>query len=187
MRPLRAFALCALIAGTAIAAPEPRPNILLIVLDTLRYDALADAPFLTSLQRRGVVFSRAYSTHDFTPPSHFSILTGLTSGLGSNDDRPENGLPYQLRLAGYDTFGTIGNALLNPNAMPTLASFRRFNEVRPAIGSGAADTLSEITEIDSRLALFGYRPTLRNRLSLYYSAERLLPLFLQQIDAHESS
>ena len=95
-------------AASASTPPAPRPNLLLIVLDTLRYDAtsLGDSPgnstpFLASLQSRGVVFTRAYSTHDFTPPSHFSLLTGLKDGLGGDDDHAQNGVPFQLERLGY--------------------------------------------------------------------------------------
>lgn len=64
---------------------EPRaPNIVLILLDTLRADHLAAygydarvAPFLASLAERSVVFQRAYSTSSWTAPSAASLFTGL--------------------------------------------------------------------------------------------------------------
>src|SRR5438132_13995920 len=87
--------------ATPIAAAEQTwpPNIVLIVIDTLRYGATGsnNMPFLSSLASRGVSFMNAYSTHDFTPTSHFSIFTGFQDGLGTDDDRAENGIPYQLR------------------------------------------------------------------------------------------
>ncbi|HEY8132497.1 MAG TPA: sulfatase-like hydrolase/transferase, partial [Thermoanaerobaculia bacterium] len=78
---------CALITSLLLAPAVPlsypppprRPNILLIVIDTLRYSATSfpdasknNTPVLASLATRGVVFTNAYSTHDFTPTSHFS-------------------------------------------------------------------------------------------------------------------
>ena len=58
---------CFLLAFLGAAESPKRPNILLIVLDTVRYDALsaANTPFLDSLAKRGVVFTAAYSSHDF--------------------------------------------------------------------------------------------------------------------------
>ena len=67
--------------------PPVRPNILLISLDTLRYDATGLAPqgsnrtpFLRQLAANGVEFTRSYSTFDSTRESHFSMLTGFVSG-----------------------------------------------------------------------------------------------------------
>src|SRR5712691_9112171 len=121
----RGFAFCIFVvafsSGVAATSPQ-RPNVLLIVLDTLRYDATSfgdpstnNTPFLASLAAGGVVFHNAYSTHDFTPPSHFAMLTGIREGLGTSVDRAEYGVPFQLRLAGYDTFGVSANQLLAPS------------------------------------------------------------------------
>ena len=87
---VRLLRVCAVAVATFLlvsAAPiskAPRPNILLIVVDTLRFDAVnpETTPFLASLGERAVVFTHAYSTHDFTPTSHFSMFTGLRDGLG---------------------------------------------------------------------------------------------------------
>jgi len=43
------------------------------------------------------------------------------------------------------------------------------------------DATGDMTAIDFRLALFGCRPTAHNRAMLYFSADRLLPDFVQQI------
>jgi hypothetical protein len=181
---------------TAVAAPPPapvpRPNLLLIVLDTLRYDAtsLGDSPgnstpFLASLQSRGVVFTHAYSTHDFTPPSHFSVLTGLQDGLGGNDDHAENGVPFQLEGAGYSTFGTVANGLLSPKIMSVLQPIESFNEVLEVPGGGATaeDNINATLDIQQRLALFQCQRTPHNISVLFYSAGRMLPLFFDQIRA----
>src|ERR1051325_9421694 len=54
--------------------PPAHPNILLITLDTLRYDATGLAPqssnrtpFLRQLAANGIEFTRSYSTFDSTP------------------------------------------------------------------------------------------------------------------------
>jgi hypothetical protein len=61
-----------------------RPNVLLVVLDTVRPDYLgfmgADkeiAPFLGELAKDSAVFDNALSTSSWTAPSTASIFTGL--------------------------------------------------------------------------------------------------------------
>jgi len=64
---------------------EPsRPNVLLVVIDTLRADHLGaygydrpTSPNLDRLAKRGTLFQRAHATSSWTAPSVVSILTGL--------------------------------------------------------------------------------------------------------------
>lgn len=160
----------------------------MIVIDTLRFGATSFAdpktnntPFLASLAPRGVVFSNAYSTHDFTPTSHFSMVTGLRDGLGGDEDRIENGLPYQLRRAGYDTFATVANSLIGQVQMPTFRGFERFKQLGDVNAGTILDQTASMMDIDLRLALFRCKRTPHTRAMLYFSADRVLPLFLQQI------
>ncbi|HEX9792355.1 MAG TPA: sulfatase, partial [Planctomycetota bacterium] len=72
--------------------PANAPNILLVVLDTVRADRLgcyghfrATSPALDQLAADGVVFEQAFSAAPWTLPSHASIFTGLhpaTHGTG---------------------------------------------------------------------------------------------------------
>ena len=69
--------------------PEPRrtgppPNVVLILIDTLRPDHLdlygysvATAPYLAGLGERGAVFDRAISSSSWTAPATASVFTGL--------------------------------------------------------------------------------------------------------------
>ena len=75
--------LAGLLALTACHA-DPRPNVLLITLDTTRADSLgamgdsgARTPTLDGLAARGALFERAYASTSRTLPSHATILTGL--------------------------------------------------------------------------------------------------------------
>ncbi len=73
--------------GRIAQLPEPppgAPNVLLIVLDTVRADRLstygypeATSPQLTELAAGGAVFERAMATAPWTLPSHATMLTGL--------------------------------------------------------------------------------------------------------------
>jgi len=64
-------------------APKPRPNVILITIDTMRADHVGcygakdvQTPTLDSLARDGIVFERAISQVPLTWPSHTVILTG---------------------------------------------------------------------------------------------------------------
>src|SRR5205807_6526897 len=80
-----------------------RPNILLVVLDALRRDAIephgapaGSTPAIAELARRGAAVPHAYATSSWTLPSHASMLTGLLPrqlGLG----QPPGGSPHGAR------------------------------------------------------------------------------------------
>jgi len=180
------FFLLAVAAASATAPLRPRPNILLIVLDTVRYDAISpsNTPFLDSLSKRGVVFTQAYSTHDFTPTSHFSMETGLHDGLGTDDDRPENGVAWQLGRNGYFTFATVANGLIAQNVMPVHRGFDAFHAFGDVTATASdLDVMNDMLRIDARLAFFHVHSSMHARTMLYYSADRMLPLFLDQVRA----
>ena len=114
-----------------------RPNVVLVVIDTLRADHLPfygypkeTAPFLSRLAARGVVFENAYAASSWTAPATASIFTslypfqhGVTMGLLAQkrlikkaprikiNRIPEDltTLPEALRINGYRTFGVSDN------------------------------------------------------------------------------
>ncbi|HEX3108199.1 MAG TPA: sulfatase-like hydrolase/transferase, partial [Thermoanaerobaculia bacterium] len=187
---VRLLRVCAVAVATLLlvsAAPIPksnRPNILLIVVDTLRFDAVnpETTPFLASLGKRAVVFTHAYSTHDFTPTSHFSMFTGLREGLGGELDGEELGVPFQLQRAGYSTFATVANDLIGTKQMPVLRGFGDFKDLLD-VRTNPNDLMMARTNLDMRLAMYGFRPTQHARAIAYFNAGRLLPLFAGQIRA----
>jgi arylsulfatase A-like enzyme len=97
------------------------PNVLLIVLDTVRADRLSlygygrdTTPNLARLGGRGVVFGEARSAAPWTLPSHASLFTGRwPHELNVGDDRPLDGtfptLAEFLARHGYATAGFVGN------------------------------------------------------------------------------
>jgi len=126
------------------AAPGPapdHPNVILVVLDTVRWDCVGvldgtnnDTPALKRLAQSGYVFNNAYSTYDRTTESHFSIFTGLErmtrpDGKLSKYDLPENSLPYQLKQLGYFTVGVSANTLLSRQTVPFLKPFDVYRNV----------------------------------------------------------
>ncbi|HEV8432418.1 MAG TPA: sulfatase-like hydrolase/transferase [Thermoanaerobaculia bacterium] len=187
---VRLLRVCAVAVATLLlvsAAPIPktnRPNILLVVVDTLRFDAVnpETTPFLASLGKRAIVFTHAYSTHDFTPTSHFSMFTGLRDGLGGDLDGAELGVPFQLQRAGYATFATVANDMIGTKQMPVLRGFGDFKDLLD-VRTNPNDLMMARTTIDMRLAMYGFRPTQHARAIAYFNAGRLLPLFANQIRA----
>lgn len=111
----------------AIAAlpspPEAAPNVLLIILDTVRASQLGaygyerpTSPWLERLAESGVLFENAISTAPWTLPAHASIFTGFYSHDVSadwetplNDEHPT--LAELLRDRGYRTAGFVANRL----------------------------------------------------------------------------
>src|SRR4030043_1537017 len=79
-----ALAIALISALLLLRKPSPRPNVVLVVIDTLRADRLPfygypkdTAPFLSKLAARGVVFDKAFAASSWTAPATASIFTGL--------------------------------------------------------------------------------------------------------------
>ena len=91
-------------------------NVLLVTVDSLRYDATGPAETLESLGTSGEWFEHAYATGPGTTPSFPAMLTGTLplshGGLGPlADDRPR--VAEQLRSAGLRTGGFQCNPFLS--------------------------------------------------------------------------
>ncbi len=122
-----ALAFIAVVQACAPAPPPPGPpshNLLLIVSDTLRADAIqcyggrARTPGICSLAERGVLFENAYSNAPWTLPSSVAMFTGdypaayarAGFGRGARTDRDsffhvfdqEILLAEALRARGYE-------------------------------------------------------------------------------------
>lgn len=102
-------------------APAGAPNVLLVVLDTVRADHLGlygysrnTSPNLERLARRGVRFEHARAAAPWTLPSHASMFTGrYPHELRTFVNRPLDGtyptLAEVLRDRGYLTAGFVAN------------------------------------------------------------------------------
>lgn len=112
--------------GDITQPPGPPPNVLLVVLDTVRADALScygnprpTTPNLDRLAGEGVRFDNAYATCFWTLPSHASILTGLypsQAGATSETNYLPEGPPTlaeRLATAGYRTSAVVRNAWIS--------------------------------------------------------------------------
>ena len=93
---------CGRDGGTA-----PRPNVLLISIDTLRADHLScygyarpTSPNIDRLAREGTLFTRAYASSSWTIPSHMTMFTSLPPSLHGVDDIGRKLDPARVTLAG---------------------------------------------------------------------------------------
>ncbi len=128
--PLIAVALIALVPATVLivrlAFPK-RPNVVLIIIDTLRADKLGcygcpqgPSPELDELASQGVRFEQVVAQCTWTRPSIGSILTSLyprSIGLYEQDNQILNDrfdtLAEVLQKHGYYTVGMTANPHLN--------------------------------------------------------------------------
>ncbi len=109
-------------ARVAEAAPSGAgaraPSVVLLVIDTLRADALPEGGALARLAARGVRFDRAISAAPWTLPSVASLLTGLHpsqhGAVGATTPLSESAdtLAEILRRAGYATAAFTGGAFV---------------------------------------------------------------------------
>jgi len=105
------------------AAPKDAPNILVLVVDTLRADHLSlygydrpTSPNLEAIAKQGVMFDDAISPSSWTLPAHASMLTGLLPhehGAAEEDplDHRNPTIGEILQAHGYRTAGFSGNSL----------------------------------------------------------------------------
>jgi arylsulfatase A-like enzyme len=108
--------------GEPVAPADARPNVVLIVIDTLRADHLGaygyardTSPHIDALAARGVLFTRATAPSSWTRPSVASLLTSLLPsehGAISAEHRLDERiatLAEIFRDAGYRTVGVCAN------------------------------------------------------------------------------
>jgi arylsulfatase A-like enzyme len=101
-----------------VALMRKRPNILLVVLDSVRPDHLScygyprkTTPNIDSLADDALLFQNAFSAAPWTLPSHASIFTGMypsqhgVLGRSMHLDKRIRTLAETLTLQGYETMG----------------------------------------------------------------------------------
>ena len=123
----RALAATAAIALLAAGAEGPKPNILLVTVDTCRADrlgcygyGLARTPAIDALAREGVRCTNAVTTAPITLVAHASIMTGLlppAHGVRDNGaytlSNDYQTLSEVLKQNGYDTAAFVSAVVLN--------------------------------------------------------------------------
>jgi len=106
------------------SGPAAHPNVLIILVDTLRADHLGaygyhrpTSPTFDALAARGTLFTRTYSTTSWTNPAVASLFTGgrpLVLEPGAREYIPPAAttLAGAFLSAGYRTAAVVGNAFL---------------------------------------------------------------------------
>jgi arylsulfatase A-like enzyme len=183
-------------------APAPRasggdPDIVLVVVDTLRPDQLPcygaptrAAPFLAELAERSLVFEEVWSTSTWTAPATASLFTstdperhGVVTGMWAYHELLRRGaelrinrirrsletLPQFLATRGYTTFGVSAN----PNVSAKMGFRRGFEHFQLFVYNGIDNGRAEMV-VDQALA---WAPELR--------AARPFFLYLHFMDPHE--
>lgn len=169
LRLVPAFALVVTVAcggGEKAAVPDatgPPPSIMLVVLDTVRADAVSAygrvrgiTPAVDRLAATGLRYERAYANASWTLPSHASLFTGLlpsTHGVGWADTHAAEDLDMlaeRLAAAGYETVGISENPWVSKH-FNMAQGFQRFT-----LTSSRARTIAAVDAwIDART---GTRP-----------------------------
>jgi len=129
-RLLAGSALCA--GRLAAAAPAARPNIVFILMDDLRWDALGSmghpfvkTPNIDRIAREGALFANYFVTTSLCSPSRASILTGRyahahgVTGNGNNNELSHKlvTFPRLLHDSGYET-AYVGKWHMGNDDMP---------------------------------------------------------------------
>ncbi len=118
MRKLLTTALILLALGLGFflwkKLTPPRPNIILVVVDTMREDlGGANPPFFNSLKKKGIYFKNTYTTIPITLPAHLSMFTGkypFQIGVINNGQKYKEDyqlLAERLKKKGYHTYAVV--------------------------------------------------------------------------------
>ncbi|TAJ11130.1 MAG: hypothetical protein EPO68_14825 [Planctomycetota bacterium] len=111
---------CAVALAGCAREPARKPDVIVIVVDTLRADRLGlsgyerpTSPVLDALARDGAAFTDCTAQSSWTRPSMVSLLHGRYFTAYRDAPDPELAtLPETFRAAGYRTLGVSANLLL---------------------------------------------------------------------------
>jgi arylsulfatase A-like enzyme len=181
-----------------------RPNVLLIVLDTVRADHLScygydrkTTPNIDEFARTARVYTNAVSPSCWTLPAHASLFTGLPYSAHGTDhnhlnlDRKFETLSERLKAAGYQTAGFSANGFISSytgldRGFDLLCNFypRRDRSIIPTLAESLVWHVLEPGEWLSRT------PPLQRGVGEWfrdgYRAEKPFFMFLNYMDAHDS-
>lgn len=185
-------------APAAVSAPAGAPNVLLIFLDTVRYDDAQQMPNLSKLASSAVVYDRAWAPAPWTLPSHLGVLTGAPPWKVPYDSASHRFLYDGPTLAerfasrGYTTAAIFANPYLGPDPL-FHRGFQQFHVSTSCVPclSGLATLLARVQERAGRDPTFFAPPDWMNASDVTAKALRTVeradgPYFLalNYMDAH---
>jgi len=183
-----------------------QPDVLLVVLDTLRADRLScygyprpTSPHIDAFAADGVLYERAVSPAQWTIPAHASIFTGeyptthMTTQIYDKHSKEQPTLAEILSSAGYQTVGFCNNPLLGvvendlDRGFEEMYNYGGAIPVRPTIGDSRPRRLSRLSQ---RLARVMGRLTTRiqdlfardTRLLRFALHPLIVPLWQSQVN-----
>jgi arylsulfatase A-like enzyme len=158
-------------ALSGLVAAEGRPNVLLLILDTVRamnlglygYDR-ATTPNLERFAERGVTFDWAMSAAPWTLPSHAAMFTGrypfeTKAYFRTALDETYPTLAEAMRARGYATAGFMANTEYAGRATGLARGFIRYEDYVPSPG--------HLMSSSSIVRMLGWSRTLRKVLGYY--------------------
>jgi arylsulfatase A-like enzyme len=132
----------------ALPVPPNSPNVLIIIVDTLRADHLSTygytrdtSPYLTHLAQQGVLFENAIAPSSWTLPTHASLLTGLyphQNRMEEYSDILSGGIPTlgdTMEKRGYRTAAFSANYFFFCRDRGFARGFTHFEEFEQSLGS----------------------------------------------------
>jgi arylsulfatase A-like enzyme len=194
-------------ASTELAGQKPPPNVVLVVLDTLRARNLScygyersTTPNLDRFSEAAVLYAGLISTASSTLPAHFSLFTGLYPQRMRSPvvDESFETLAEVLHRAGYATAGIVSN-FGSLNRSFQLDQGFRYYEAWPAGGTSFQPLLQRVRHrlpdiAPLRLVADRFSVPYRTADTITGSAQRWLAdrrptgvpylLFLNYMDAH---
>ncbi len=170
------------------AAPGGTPNILVIVVDTLRADHLSaygyprpTSPNVDRIARQGVLFENSYSASSWTLPSHASLLTGRHLYEHADSRRYYDGrfpnLAQALQDSGFRTGAFSANEIYFCRVFGFGRGFLHFEDVFSSVDDMVARTIYGRKLVTHVLQPLGYRDILGRKRAQEVNGE-----FLRWVD-----
>ena len=188
----------------AAAVSAAGPNVLIIIADTVRHDAVFQPdgsvkPELPSLRRfaaESTIFDAAYAASSWTLPSHFAAVTGLDAHeLGLDFEHQSFGktavtLAERFHRNGYRTAAVISNPFLNEGS-GFARGFDSYEHASRAMDLCRAAPLTILSQLWPRFegTVCGWSASQVTRRALRQMNDGAAPYFLvlNFMDAHEPS
>jgi arylsulfatase A-like enzyme len=165
------------------------PNVLLIVLDTVRADRMSlhgyarpTTPFLERMAKEGTMFTQAVAPSSWTLPSHASLFTGLPPnehGAGRKALASHHRTLAEVFLQrGYRTGGFAANFLFCYGHTGLAQGFQQYRAVMTSPVDAAARTVFGQRILYRVAALAGYRDLIGRQ-----NARDINAMFLRWLDS----
>jgi arylsulfatase A-like enzyme len=187
-------------------APPGAPNVLLIVLDTVRAQNLSlygynrpTTPYLEQLAKTGVVFERALATSSWTLPSHASLFTARYPHEVSADwlkplDTTYPVLAEVFQTYGYVTAGFVANLLYGTYETGLARGFIHYEDYPISLGMIMKSSWLARIFVDKLKSIKGNTDELVHKRAtevnedflswLSHNTSRPFFVFLNYMDAH---